>query len=283
MGEMQGASVGYFDVACIRWDTDSDEERIHYSDFIDRQKRDNQDVVAYAFSQVFFCLKERGVEELEIWTDTCAAQFRCRQSLFAVLQDLRTRFGFTRIRWNFFVPYHGKSLSNGHFGVIKGMLRHEAAKRGVSVDSTAVSANDLHGFLNSSTTLSNTSVFEVPEQLQRVTNVKAIPQTKSFLSFEAHAAIDMKVACRAFTSDDSIAYLHQWCMGTESQGEVSADMNETERMQDDPFKGDASDFCSIFGFFRGAASLLSQSFLEPLSSVMNSQPSRTGTRKRRRE
>jgi len=264
--------LGYLDIVVITWDKSKDIERIEYFDFVDRDKRDDQDVVQFCFKVVFQKLTSRGIKELELWTDTCSAQFRCRQSLHAILQDVRKDLQLTRIRWNFFVPYHGKSLANGHFGVVKRMLNKEAWRLGASKTESGLGKEGVISFLEGRVAKEKTSVERVPQEIPRVVNVKSIPKTKKYLSFESSSSLDMLVACRKFTCDESPEYTHVWTYPRPNEPEEDADTDELDGnsgLMDNVFGTASADFREILGLLGGVATFLEDAFVGTISSAIS--------------
>lgn len=155
-GEMRNASLGLLDVAVVVG------SELVYFDFIDADKRDNVDVVRFCVEKVVRFLMLHGISQFDVWSDTCAAHFLQVHSLSAILIDMVNSIIATpptaaadipvntdgvawelnpktfplmtaesipklkNFRWNFFVPYHGKCLCNGHFGTLKVALRIES-------------------------------------------------------------------------------------------------------------------------------------------------------------
>jgi len=262
MQEMQKCSIGVLDIAILSWNEEKKTESIWYYDFIDYQKRDDQAVVQHCIEFVISEIKSSIARpEIEIWSDTCRTQFRCRQTLYGVLHEVLKKVEVPRIRWNFFVPYHGKCLCNGHFGVMKRKLRLEASRRGASESEVGISEKDLVDVLQGVGCAARTNTVVVPDELGRIVDdVRPIPEITKYLSFEAFLGDPSTVLIRTFSNDDVVARRHEWRMKAEPDhaeplGEEDCDVEVDENHLE------AGEMSDIVDFFSGITSFLNDCFV----------------------
>jgi hypothetical protein len=197
MAEQREGQFGWLAWAVV-WN-DGEDEHIEYHDFADESKRDNPDVVVYSLGVVLNALIGRGFGNFHVWSDTCSNKFRSKYALHAVLVDLvdsvnESTNGIDFIAWNFFIPYHGKCLCDGHFAVLKRAIKAEANEKG--------SVAGLEEIMDTiDRRVSHTTTIVVPEEIPAIrrSGIRKIPDIKKFHSFVR----DMESAtliCKNFTN-----------------------------------------------------------------------------------
>jgi len=144
--EMRSRGYGYLTIAAV-FRSFSDEELaqkylksfekdgcvdvIEYYDFVDEDARDNTAVFLWALKQVVRFLCKKGKTKFAGFGDTCGRQFFSRYCVRAVLLDVVNELNeegckIEEFSLNFFCPYHGKCICNGHFAKVKGQLKKYA-------------------------------------------------------------------------------------------------------------------------------------------------------------
>ena len=102
----------------------------------DDLKHDSTAVLVF-FHKLFGRIKAKykHVQNIHIWSDGCAAQYKSKLPFFHISRGLGQE-SYT-LTWNFFGSRHGKSAADGEAGVVKSTLARLLKDENILIDNAA--------------------------------------------------------------------------------------------------------------------------------------------------
>lgn len=185
----------------------------------------NYEFVRDSMWQLFNAGFFQGLHRIYWWSDTGPNHFRVSNTLYA-LREFQEQTKL-EIIINFFAPYHGHSVCDGHIGTVARMLRKEARKLAGSTefwDAAWVCRKLSSGILNATTVLRVYIRRGVPI-------VCSLPGIKKYLTFTFDSSQPNTVSASVNASGSATVLQFQPLRPDEALQQQNADAAEDARLQ----------------------------------------------------